>query len=153
VSLSALLNTVVESKHAMLEKERIEIAIQTPQEAFVVGDAFLLHQAVANLVQNAIDFSPTNARIELSVSIMEDRLRLLVRDFGPGVPEYAKAKVFDKFYSLQRPGSGKKSTGLGLNFVKEVATLHNGSIEIANCPDGGLTAELILPATQPLAPG
>jgi len=150
VSFSALLNTVIESKHAMLEKEHIEVVIHTPNEEFVIGDAFLLHQAVANLIQNAIDFSPPHSCIELSVLTIGDRLRLVVRDFGPGVPEYAKAKVFDKFYSLQRPGSGKKSTGLGLNFVKEVATLHGGTIEIANCPDGGFTAELTFPATQPL---
>jgi two-component system sensor histidine kinase CreC len=148
VSLTALLNTVIESKHAMLEKENIEIVTRAPDEAFVVGDAFLLHQAVANLIQNAIDFSPQQSRIELSAIVAGDKLRLVVRDFGPGVPEYAKAKVFDKFYSLQRPGSGKKSTGLGLNFVKEVATLHGGTIEIANCPDGGLSAELTLPATM-----
>jgi two-component system sensor histidine kinase CreC len=148
VSLTALINTVIESKQAMLEKANIEVATRAPDEAFVIGDDFLLHQAVANLIQNAIDFSPRKSRIELTVTVESDRLRLTVRDFGPGVPEYAKAKVFDKFFSLQRPESGKKSTGLGLNFVKEVATLHGGTIDIANSPDNGLIAELVLPTTQ-----
>jgi two-component system sensor histidine kinase CreC len=54
-------------------------------------------------------------------------------------------KVFDKFFSLQRPDSGEKSTGLGLNFVKEVATLHGGDIVLENREPQGVQAHLTLP--------
>ncbi len=147
VCFSVLLRTVVESKQAMLEKKGIEIVKDLPAEAFVTGEAFLLHQAVSNLLQNAIDFSPAGASIALSVKTEGNRLTLTVADRGAGIPDYAEEKVFDKFYSLQRPDTGKKSTGLGLNFVKEVATLHSGSIEIANHPEGGLIATLTLPSS------
>ena len=68
-----------------------------------------------------------------------------VRDQGPGIPEYAEDKVFEKFYSLARPHSRKRSTGLGLSFVKEIAELHQGRVTLANAADGGAVATLSLP--------
>ena len=62
---------------------------------------------------------------------------ITVRDHGPGVPPYAEGKVFDKFFSLARPGSPKRSTGLGLSFVQEIATLHQGSVSLRNVQPGG----------------
>jgi two-component system sensor histidine kinase CreC len=72
-------------------------------------------------------------------------VELCIDDEGPGIPEFARARVFEKFFSLERPDTGKKSTGLGLNFVNEVAALHGGSVELNNLPERGLRARLILP--------
>jgi two-component system sensor histidine kinase CreC len=108
---------------------------------------FLLHQALANILQNAIDFTPRGGRIELSGFVADGSFHFTVRDFGPGIPEYAGHKIFDKFFSLQRPDTGKKSTGLGLNFVREVAILHHGSISVENNPGGGVSAVFTLPLT------
>jgi len=58
----------------------------------------------------------------------------------------ARARVFEKFFSLERPDTGKKSTGLGLNFVNEVAALHGGRIDLENLPDCGLRARRTPPA-------
>jgi two-component system sensor histidine kinase CreC len=68
-----------------------------------------------------------------------------VEDRGPGVPDYALARVFERFYSLPRPGSGKKSTGLGLALVREIAHLHGGEVTLGNRPDGGARAEFWVP--------
>jgi two-component system sensor histidine kinase CreC len=65
-----------------------------------------------------------------------------VRDRGPGIPDFAKNKVFEKFFSLPRPGGLKKSSGLGLAFVRYIAALHRGSVALANHPDGGAIATL-----------
>jgi two-component system sensor histidine kinase CreC len=67
-----------------------------------------------------------------------------VDDNGSGIPEYALLKVFEKFFSLQRPDSGRKSTGLGLNFVREIAVLHNGHVRLENRKEGGVRAILKL---------
>ena len=72
-------------------------------------------------------------------------LKFIVEDHGAGIPDFASEKVFDKFFSLQRPDSGKKSTGLGLNFVKEVAVLHKGDVKLENRPEKGIRAILVLP--------
>jgi two-component system sensor histidine kinase CreC len=71
-----------------------------------------------------------------------------VRDHGPGIPDYAEDKVFEKFYSLARPHTRKKSTGLGLPFVKEIAELHEGRVTLSNAPEGGALATLSLPLSE-----
>jgi two-component system, OmpR family, sensor histidine kinase CreC len=71
--------------------------------------------------------------------------RIAVADQGPGIPDYAQEKVFEKFYSLARPHSNKKSTGLGLSFVREIASLHGGKAELQNGPAQGAVATLALP--------
>ena len=63
-------------------------------------------------------------------------------------PAHAQDKVFEKFYSLARPHSRKKSTGLGLSFVREIASLHHGRIELVNAPEGGAIARLALPLSS-----
>ena len=72
-----------------------------------------------------------------------------VQDRGPGVPECALNKVFDRFYSLPRPSTGKKSSGLGLCLVREVAHLHNDRVTLTNRRDrSGADAELVLEAAE-----
>ena len=109
------------------------------------GDAFLLRQALSNLLDNAIAFSAPGGRIVLSVQRQQQNWRIAVRDNGPGVPEYAQEQDIERFYSLARPGTGQRSSGLGLPFVAEVARLHGGVAQLGNHPDGGAEARLLLP--------
>lgn len=112
----------------------------------VSGDAFLLRQALANLVENAADFSPRGGSIELRVAREGGRLRFEVADRGPGIPDYALPRVFERFYSLPRPQGGSRSSGIGLCFVAEVAALHGGAAALENREGGGAVARLELPA-------
>jgi two-component system sensor histidine kinase CreC len=68
--------------------------------------------------------------------------RLVIRDHGVGIPQFALPHIFERFYSLPRPNK-PKSTGLGLNFVREVMNKHNGEIEIKNHADGGALIRLV----------
>ena len=145
VSVNALVKTVLESKEPMLSRKGLVVAFESDDDLQVQGDPFLLHQALSNIIQNAIDFSPVDGRVEISAGVDDGKLLLTVDDEGPGIPEVCADKVFDRFFSLHRPDTGKKSTGLGLNFVKEVATLHNGEIRLENLPGKGLRAALSLP--------
>jgi two-component system sensor histidine kinase CreC len=111
----------------------------------VRGDAFLLRQALVNLVENAADFSPEGGRIILHAAVEADAVRFDVVDEGPGVPEYALPRVFERFYSLPRPQGGSRSSGLGLCFVAEVAALHDGEATLANRDAGGTQASLVVP--------
>ena len=110
------------------------------------GDAFLLRQMLGNLVDNAIDFSPPGGIVEIDVSARDGGVRIEVRDRGPGIPDYAFERVFERFYSLPRPRSGARSSGLGLGFVREVAALHGGDATLANREVGGAVAVVDLPA-------
>lgn len=145
IAFKPLIQTVVESKRPMLSKKKLNVKAKIPDDIVVKGDSFLLHQAISNLLQNAIEFSPEHNQIELSAHIEDDQLCFLVDDYGAGIPDYAIDKTFDKFFSLQRPDSEKKSTGLGLNFVKEVALLHEGDVTLENRTEQGVRATLILP--------
>jgi two-component system sensor histidine kinase CreC len=111
----------------------------------VRGDAFLIRQAIANLLQNAVDFSPRGGTIGLAVARRDSDAAVTIRDQGPGIPEWALDKVFDHFYSLEHPDTGRKGTGLGLNFVREIAALHGGKARVVNLPGGGAEASLTVP--------
>lgn len=145
LSFKSLVKTVLESKQPMLSRKNLNVVLQMQDEILVQGDSFLLHQAISNLLQNAIDFSPDHSQIELRTLANETEISFIIDDYGSGIPDYALDKIFDKFFSLQRPDSGKKSTGLGLNFVKEVAILHHGNIALENRPEKGVRAILSLP--------
>ena len=145
ISLNPIIKTVIESKQPMLLKKNIRIASKNDDELLAEGDSFLLNQAISNLVQNAIDFSPPNSQIIVSASNHEEMLTIEIIDEGPGIPDYALEKIFNKFFSLNRPDTDKKSTGLGLNFVREVAELHGGKVIIENLPEGGVRARFMIP--------
>jgi len=108
------------------------------------GDALLMRQALGNLLDNAIDFSPQGGVIQMRASIAAAQVVLSVTDHGGGIPDFALARLFERFYSVPRP-DGARSTGLGLPFVREVVLLHGGTITIANAPDGGAIATITLP--------
>jgi two-component system sensor histidine kinase CreC len=143
--LAPLVRTIVEAVEPVLLQKRLHIDVAVGDVA-VHGDPFLLHLALSNLVQNAIEFSPPDGRIAVGASASGGRVEVNVDDEGPGLPAFAQARAFEKFFSLERPDTGKKSTGLGLNFVKEVAVLHGGDIALENLPARGLRAHLTLPA-------
>ncbi len=143
IAFKALIQTVIESKRPMLSKKKLKVQAQVPDGIIVQGDSFLLHQAISNLLQNAIEFSPERGQIDLRCQV-DDQLIFTIDDQGSGIPDYAQDKIFNKFFSLQRPDTGKKSTGLGLNFVKEVASLHNGKVTLQNQTAGGVRATLVL---------
>ena len=125
-----------------------DTAVAVPQ---VSGDAFLLRQSLTNLIDNALDFAPHGSTVELVLihppvnAIPPVRLRREVRDRGPGVPDYALPRVFERFYSLPRPGGGSRSSGIGLCFVAQVAALHGGEVGLANREGGGAVAHLDVP--------
>jgi two-component system sensor histidine kinase CreC len=147
VSLATVIETVLESKAAILSQKEISLVRSGLADAVVKGDPLLLHQALSNLVGNALDFTPHGGRIEVSIRKEGRTVFLRVADNGCGIPDYAKDKVFDPFFSLKRPDSGKKSSGVGLNIAKEVAVLHGGSVGLENRSSGGAAAALALPAS------
>ncbi len=146
VALAAIVRTILDGAAPALAKKGLRIDSDVAETISVAGDPLLLDLAVSNLVQNAIDFSPRNGRIAVTCKRDGARIELCIDDEGPGIPEFARSRVFEKFFSLERPETGKKSTGLGLNFAKEVAALHGGSVDINNLPERGLRARLVLPA-------
>jgi len=114
----------------------------------ITGERYLLEAALVNLLDNAAQFSPRDGRIVIRASKIhiEDKIVLVVEDEGVGLPDFAIERVFERFYSLPRPDTGQKSTGLGLCFVREAAELHGGVARLQNRTKGGTIAMLHLPS-------
>jgi len=146
VDVAVLLENVLIEVESLVQKKHLKLEKTILAPLIAKGEKFLLQQAVQNLVQNAIQFSPKDGVLHVDGRRDDGKVRITVRDQGPGIPDYAMEKIFEKFYSLPRPDTGKKSSGLGLSFVKEVATLHHGSVALRSLEAGGAEAELILPA-------
>ena len=143
--LAGLVRDAASEFEPQLAASAIVLRIDAPVAPIrISGDRFLVGQAIRNLLQNAQEFSPHGGTIVVSLRVEGGDAVLAVRDQGPGVPEFALPKVFDRFYSLARP-DGQRSSGLGLCFVREVASLHQGTATLANDPAGGAIATLRLP--------
>jgi two-component system sensor histidine kinase CreC len=148
VALRPLLEELVASAQASGAARGIRVELAPVAAAWVEGEAFLLRRAIGNLLANALDFSPEGGVVRVELLPRARGVDIVVRDEGPGIPEYAGARVFEKFYSLARPHSSKKSTGLGLPFAKEIAELHHGRVALRNGEGGGAVAMLSLPSIE-----
>ncbi len=132
VSLMGLIRRVVSHTESNLLEKGIIFEIDMVSDFKVQGEEFLLETALSNLVQNAIDFSPDAGVVRISLSAASQSVFIIIEDEGAGIPDYARERVFDRFYSLPRPKSERKSSGLGLCFAKEAVELHHGRLTIGN---------------------
>jgi two-component system, OmpR family, sensor histidine kinase CreC len=144
----ALVNAALESVTSRAAQKRVELRIAAPDACALSGDAFLLSRAVMNLLENALDFSPPGGAIEARIQRSESGVELQILDEGPGIPDYALPRAFERFFSLPRPDSAARGVGLGLPFVRETALLHHGEARLENRPGGGASALLRLGFTQ-----
>jgi len=128
-------------------KEKISFQTEILDGIHFSGEKFLIRQAVENLLRNASEFTPEEGSIQTTLLINNGKIQFVVSNTGPKIPDYALEKVYDKFFSLPRPGSKKRSSGLGLPFVKKVADLHGGSIQIENTKDG-VRCTLLFPCSE-----
>lgn len=143
VSVSAVIEAAIAEQSVQAEARQVRVLVENDASLTVRGDSFLLHRALSNLLANAIDFSPEGAAVTVAARQQGQRVYITIRDHGPGIPGYARDRIFERFYSLPRT-DGRKSTGLGLAFVAEIMALHGGSVVL----DGdaqGTTATVELP--------
>lgn len=144
IPCAALLAEVRDTVASVGTQRRVGLRIDCPAEVIVSGDRFLLHRALVNLVQNALEFSPADGEVEIGVRAEKYDAVITVADRGTGIPGYATKKVWERFYSLPRD-NGRKGTGLGLSFVREIAELHRGSVTLEARDSGGTVATLRVP--------
>jgi two-component system sensor histidine kinase CreC len=129
-----LIQGVIDSpsrKGALLAKD-ISVEVELNKETTIMVERLLVEQAISNILDNAIKFSPGTSAIQIDVKEQNKWLTIKVVDNGPGIPEYAKKKIFSRFYSAPHPETGKRGNGLGLRFAKQIMLLHDGSITVSN---------------------
>ena len=137
IDLSSVINSVVEDFNSDLlnSKKNIKININNSNlngsKLNVLGVESKLEQIVANLLDNAVSFSPSNSKIFVLCNIKKKDAQLIIEDEGPGFNEKSIDKIFNRFYS-NRPEKFGEHSGLGLNIVKNIVELHKGSILASN---------------------
>lgn len=129
---------------------KLEIHVDPDMQPIWVHPA-LVEQALFNVLENAAKFSPPGEAVEVDARLVEGKLRIDVRDRGPGIPEDERARIFDMFYSVERGDRGRHGTGLGLTISQGMVGAHGGSVEALPGRDGrGTTIRITLPLIEPL---
>ncbi|HJV48008.1 MAG TPA: HAMP domain-containing sensor histidine kinase [Geothrix sp.] len=122
----------------------LALEVRAPEGATILADPLRLHQVLENLVSNALKFSPTDSRVELSVHLSSQGQIWEVRDQGPGIPEAEQGRIFERFYRA-KASMAKPGTGLGLAIVKHLCRLMGGEVSVTSLPGEGATFRVILP--------
>jgi signal transduction histidine kinase len=145
LDLAPLLAEVADFYGVVAEERGIDLKLETPREVPAYGDKAMIQQAVANLMDNAVKFSPEGGTVKLAASV-SDRVRVMVSDQGVGIPPTERGSATDRFYrgesARNTPGSG-----LGLSLVLAVAQLHGGELHLED-NNPGLRAVLFLPLPE-----
>ncbi|MFL6875423.1 two-component system sensor histidine kinase CreC [Pseudomonas marginalis] len=136
IPLAALVDDVLNAQCARIEGAGLHVEQGIAADVKVFGEPFLLRQALGNLLDNALDFTPPGGVLRFSAQTLHNDVQVSLFNQAAPIPDYALPRLSERFYSLPRPGSGRKSTGLGLNFVEEVMKLHGGTLQIGNVPGG-----------------
>jgi two-component system, OmpR family, phosphate regulon sensor histidine kinase PhoR len=154
VDLDATARRAVHLLLSAAEKKEQQVTVETvPCLPPVAGDPDYLERAIANLIENAIKYTPPGGRITISLKTLTDHVAVEVRDNGIGIPEKDLPRIFERFYRVDRSRSREMGgTGLGLSIVKHIAQAHRGSIEIASTPGQGSCFTLMLPTAHSLLP-
>jgi signal transduction histidine kinase len=145
LDLVPLLAEVADLYGAVAEERDIVLRLETPDAVPAYGDNAMLQQAIANLVDNAVKFSPDGGTVRLTASV-STMIIIAVEDQGPGIPLADREKATDRFYR----GESARSTpgsGLGLSLVLAVAQLHGGTLRLEDSRPG-LRAVLSLPLPE-----
>ena len=144
VPLGALLRELLSAQAARIESRQLQVEQSIAADLMLSGEPFLLRQALGNLLENALDFTPAKGVLRLGARRIDEQVEFKLFNQAEAIPDYALPRLSERFYSLPRPDSGRKSTGLGLNFVEEVVKLHGGTLSIRNV-DGGVEVIVHLP--------
>lgn len=127
IDLSKVINGIVNDLKPLFEKRKDQIIIRGNET--IKGNPQLIYQALRNILQNIIDHADEKSQIDIQIERKIDLVGLHIENTNSLLPEYAKDKIFDKFFSLPQVAKNHKSSGLGLSFVKEVIELHQGKID------------------------
>lgn len=148
VDVTSIMEELVDFYQPAAEELGLSFSGEVGEGLFVRGDASLVTQAVSNLIENALKYTPAGGRIEVRALRRSDaRIEMVVSDDGPGVPAADRERVLERFVRLETARTSP-GVGLGLSLVSAVARLHRGGLHLRDGigPDGGgLGAALVLP--------
>ena len=135
---------IVESFRVREDCRGIEFKVSCRSACTVAIDPLLLKQAVSNIIDNAVKYTPATGAVEISVFDEKERVMIAVRDTGIGISEPDLPRIFERFYRCDQSRS-QAGTGLGLSLARAVARAHGGDITVVSSPGIGSTFTIVLP--------
>jgi len=134
INAKDLIKDVIQSpsRKGNIASRSIKVEYTLEREFVINAEKLLAEQALSNIIDNAIDFTPIGSTISIKVSESNTHVNIQVLDQGKGVPEHARKQIFRHFFSSSRPDTGKRGNGLGLRFVKKIMSLHGGQVSLKN---------------------
>jgi PAS domain S-box-containing protein len=149
--LGAILVEAVDGQRARAQAKNIELHLEPPDKTAVVsGDAALLRQTVANLVDNAIKYTPEGGKVTVGLDVQDQQAVINVADSGIGIAPDDQVRLFEKFYRIKRRDTADiPGTGLGLAIVKSIIERHGGRVWVESELDKGSTFHVLLPLGEP----
>ena len=127
-------------------ERRVALTLTCPEDLYAEINPPLLEQAVVNLIDNAVKYSPEGVAVEVSAGVEAAGLSIRVRDSGRGIPREHLTRLFERFYRVDKARSRDMGgTGLGLSIVKHIAVAHGGWVAVESTPGLGSTFTITLP--------
>jgi two-component system phosphate regulon sensor histidine kinase PhoR len=144
--VDGLIDSVVRDfePQAEVKQQQVRMTV-SPAARTLVVDPAKLHDILRNLVENAINYTPPHGQIDITADIVDGKYRLRVTDNGPGLPHEDIARVFERFYRVDKSRARPGGTGLGLSIVRNLAHVLGGEVTAANRDEGGAVFTLTLP--------
>jgi PAS domain S-box-containing protein len=146
ISVDATFAEVLSVMQPLADKKSHALAAKAKTELLVRADATRLKQVLMNLLGNAIKFTPNGGQIELTARLEDGKVRMEVRDNGPGIAPEEQKRIFEAFYRLRESGSKTEGTGLGLAITQRLVELHGGELSLTSQPGQGSCFYFSLPA-------
>jgi two-component system phosphate regulon sensor histidine kinase PhoR len=147
-SVAGLLESAVDSCRSKAEDRDISLKVDCPAEIEGFINPALMEQAVANLIDNAVNYSNTGSEVRIEGKMVKDEIRISVIDKGTGIERKHLDRLFERFYRVDKARSRKNGgTGLGLAIVKHITQAHGGRVEVESEPGQGSSFSIIIPVS------
>lgn len=146
-----LVQALVERIDVVAKKKNVGISVHAPPSLVITADGDRMSQVITNLLSNAVKFTPENGRIRVTVRPIDSGAEIAVADTGIGIPTGELARVFERFYQVDKARGPARGTGLGLAIAKEIVTAHGGKIRAESAGEGRGAAFIVwLPPAPPV---
>lgn len=149
LDLSALLAELIEDARVLATEQRLDFEVQLPPGTMVAADRPLLHNALLNLISNAVKYNQPGGRVEVRLVRSGGNVLLTFGNSGPGIPFADQPRIFDRFFRVRRAEAGLiEGIGLGLSLAREIVRAHGGELSLSESRPGRTAFTLTLPAAS-----
>jgi signal transduction histidine kinase len=151
VTLADVVGRAVDLYRDVADAKGVTLAADAPSDVVVIADRTRLEQVAANLIDNAVKYTPPDGRVDVEVRRAEDAAILRVRDTGPGIPPDELPRIFDRLFRGDTSRT-ERGLGLGLSLVKAIVEAHGGTVDVVSEPGRGSLFTVSLPLDRAAQP-